>query len=191
MYKICRRSSSNESACITFIPCDRLNRKCDTCLWIIKYQSACYYRSNKKFEKELLLTLLKPQGRGIALTDAGEELAILAKRLFAVEQQIEQFALDYRNGTNGCIRLAATYLPAHFLIPTWIAKFKQQYEQVEMIITTTNSSDALKQLLHVDVDMAIYGGYLKNMWMRFRPRNCFRTSYGLLLHRITDMPISK
>ncbi|MEK3910108.1 LysR family transcriptional regulator [Paenibacillus sp. FSL H7-0331] len=112
----------------------------------------------KKFEKELLLTLLKPQGRGIALTDAGEELAILAKRLFAVEQQIEQFALDYRNGTNGCIRLAATYLPAHFLIPTWIAKFKQQYEQVEMIITTTNSSDALKQLLHVDVDMAIYGG---------------------------------
>lgn len=33
----------------------------------------------KKFEKELLLTLLKPQGRGIALTDAGEELAILAK----------------------------------------------------------------------------------------------------------------
>lgn len=112
----------------------------------------------KKFEKELFLTLLKPLGRGIALTDAGEELALLAKRLFAVEQQIEQFAQDYRNGTNGCIRLAATYLPAHFLIPTWIAKFKQQYEQVEMMITTTNSSDALKQLLNVDVDIAIYGG---------------------------------
>ncbi|UNK16449.1 LysR family transcriptional regulator [Paenibacillus sp. N3/727] len=112
----------------------------------------------KKFEKELLLTLLKPLGRGIALTDAGEELSLLAKRLFAVEQQIEQFAQDYRNGTKGCIRLAATYLPAHFLIPAWIAKFKQQYEQVEMMITTTNSSDALKQLLNVDVDIAIYGG---------------------------------
>lgn len=112
----------------------------------------------KKFEKELSLTLFKPQGRGIALTDAGKKLAIHAKRLFAVEMQIEQFALDYRNGTNGCIRLAATYLPAHFLIPTWIAKFKQQYEQVEMMITTTNSSDALKQLLNVDVDIAIYGG---------------------------------
>lgn len=112
----------------------------------------------KKFEKELSFALFKPQGRGIALTDAGEELALLAKRLFAVEQQIEQFAQDYVNGTNGSIRLAATYLPAHFLIPTWIAKFKQQYEQVEMVITTTNSSDALKQLLNVDVDMAIYGG---------------------------------
>ncbi|MEK5394509.1 LysR family transcriptional regulator [Paenibacillus sp. FSL K6-2859] len=112
----------------------------------------------KKFEKELSFALFKPQGRGIALTDAGEELALLAKRLFAVEQQIEQFTQDYVNGTNGSIRLAATYLPAHFLIPTWIAKFKQQYEQVEMVITTTNSSDALKQLLNVDVDMAIYGG---------------------------------
>ncbi|WP_339317824.1 LysR family transcriptional regulator [Paenibacillus sp. FSL R10-2734] len=112
----------------------------------------------KKFEKELSFALFKPQGRGIALTNAGEELALLAKRLFAVEQQIEQFAQDYVNGTNGSIRLAATYLPAHFLIPTWIAKFKQQYEQVEMVITTTNSSDALKQLLNVDVDMAIYGG---------------------------------
>lgn len=112
----------------------------------------------KKFEKELSFALFKPQGRGIALTDAGEELTLLAKRLFAVEQQIEQFAQDYVNGSNGSIRLAATYLPAHFLIPTWIAKFKQQYEQVEMMITTTNSSDALKQLLNVDVDIAIYGG---------------------------------
>lgn len=112
----------------------------------------------KKFEKELALPLLKPLGRGVALTDAGEELALLAKRLFAVEQQIEQFAHNYRSGTNGSIRLAATYLPAHFLIPTWIAKFKQQYEQVEMMITTTNSSGALKQLLDVEVDIAIYGG---------------------------------
>lgn len=112
----------------------------------------------KKFEKELMLPLLKPLGRGIALTDAGEEVNLLAKRLFAVEQQIEQFAHQYRTGTTGSIRLAATYLPAHFLIPAWIAKFKRQYEQVEMKITTTNSSDALKQLLNVDVDIAVYGG---------------------------------
>ncbi|GGI45155.1 LysR family transcriptional regulator [Paenibacillus marchantiophytorum] len=112
----------------------------------------------KKFEKELDLTLFEPDGRGIRLTDAGAELAVLAKRLFSVEQQIEQFVQDYRNGTNGSIRLAATYLPAHYLIPTWIAKFKQHYDRVEMIITTTNSSDALQQLLNVDVDIAIYGG---------------------------------
>lgn len=112
----------------------------------------------KKFEKELGLTLLRPQGRGITLTDAGSKIVVLSTRLFAVEQQIEQFAQEYIEGTNGHIRLAATYLPAHFLIPTWIAQFKQLHEQVEMTITTTNSNDALKQLLNVNVDLAIYGG---------------------------------
>ncbi|WP_127491887.1 LysR family transcriptional regulator [Paenibacillus glycanilyticus] len=116
----------------------------------------------KKFEKELMLDLFKPQGRGIALTDAGEELSVLAKRLFAVEHQIEQFAVNYRSGTIGSIRLAATYLPAHFLIPAWIAKFKQQFEQVEMNITTTNSSGALQLLLDVEADIAIFGGMAEN-----------------------------
>lgn len=141
----------------------------------------------KKFEKELQLPLLKPQGRGIALTDAGEELTLLAGRLFAVEQQIEQFAEQYRNGTNGSIRIAATYLPAHFLIPAWLAKFKQQYEQVEIMITTTNSSDALKQLLNVEADIAIYGGideeypdtiqkeelFQDELWFVVAPNHCY------------------
>jgi DNA-binding transcriptional LysR family regulator len=112
----------------------------------------------KKLEKDISLTLLRSQGRGIALTDEGKRLASHAKRLFAVEQQIEQFLQEYHDGTAGYIRLAATYLPAHYLIPAWIAKFKFHYEQVEMIINTTNSNDALNQLLNVEVDLAIYGG---------------------------------
>lgn len=112
----------------------------------------------KKFEKELSLSLFKPRGRGIALTDEGEKLALLANRLFAVERQIEQFTQECRNGTNGHIRLAATYLPAHFLIPKWIAKFKKEHEHVELSITLTNSSEALNKLLNMDVDLAIYGG---------------------------------
>ncbi|QHW34032.1 LysR family transcriptional regulator [Paenibacillus rhizovicinus] len=112
----------------------------------------------KKFEKELSFPLLQPSGRGIALTDAGIQLAALAKRLFAVEQQIEQFCTEYRSGTNGHIRIAATYLPAQFLIPAWIAKFKQRFELVEMTITTTNSTDAVKLLLGMEADIAVYGG---------------------------------
>ncbi|MFM9279761.1 LysR family transcriptional regulator [Paenibacillus jiagnxiensis] len=112
----------------------------------------------KKFEKELSLTLIQPQGRGIALTDAGEQLSVLAKRLFAVEQQMERFVQEYRSGTVGSIRIAATYLPAHFLMPAWLAQFKKQYEQVEMKITTTNSSGALEQLLNLEADIAVYGG---------------------------------
>lgn len=112
----------------------------------------------KRFEKELALQLLRPEGRGIALTEAGEQLAVLASRLFAVESQIEQFAQDYREGAIGQIRVAATYLPAHFLLPAWIAKYKQAYEGVEMTIHTTDSSGALHKLQQMEADIAIYGG---------------------------------
>ncbi|MEF2965589.1 LysR family transcriptional regulator [Paenibacillus sp. M1] len=112
----------------------------------------------KKFEKELCLPLLKPEGRGVALTEAGQELAVLAERLFAAERQIERFCEDYRSGAKGNINMAATYLPAHILIPAWLAKFKRRYEEVEMTIRVTNSSEALRLLLNMEVDIAIYGG---------------------------------
>ncbi|MCI1775037.1 MAG: LysR family transcriptional regulator [Paenibacillus lautus] len=147
----------------------------------------------KKFEKELSLTLFKPQGRGIGLTEAGAELLPLAKRLFSVEQQIEQFCQDYRSGSRGHIRLAATYLPSHFLLPAWLAKYKQRYEDVEMSITTTNSSDALKQLLNMDVDLAIYGGLPEESPDTIQTEELFRDELWFVVspdHRYANQHIS-
>lgn len=147
----------------------------------------------KKFEKELSLTLFKPQGRGIGLTQAGTELLPLAKRLFSVEQQIEQFCRDYRSGSRGHIRLAATYLPSHFLLPAWLAKYKQRYEDVEMSITTTNSSDALKQLLNMDVDLAIYGGLPEESPDTIQTEELFRDELWFVVspdHRYANQHIS-
>lgn len=147
----------------------------------------------KKFEKELSLTLFKPQGRGIGLTAAGAELVPLAKRLFSVEQQIEQFCLDYRSGSRGLIRMAATYLPSHFLLPAWLAKYKQRYEGVEMSITTTNSSDALKQLLHMNVDLAIYGGLPEESPNTIQIEELFRDELWFVVspdHRYANQRIS-
>ncbi|GAE09736.1 transcriptional regulator, LysR family [Paenibacillus sp. JCM 10914] len=147
----------------------------------------------KKFEKELTFDLFQPQGRGIRLTEAGAELFPLAQRLFSVEQQIEQFCQDYRSGTKGHVRLAATYLPAHFLLPAWLARYKQQYEDVEMSITTTNSSDALQQLLNMEVDLAIYGGLPEESPDEIQMEELFQDELWFVVspdHRYADQQIS-
>ncbi|MGZ7445115.1 LysR substrate-binding domain-containing protein [Paenibacillus sp. TH7-28] len=147
----------------------------------------------KKFEKELSLPLLKAQGRGIALTDGGAKLYALSARLFAVEQQIERFLQDYQEGAIGHLRMAATYLPAHFLIPTWIAKFKQRFDQVEMTINTTNSSDALKQLLGVEVDLAFYGGLAEEYPETIHSEELFRDELWFVVasdHRYAGRQVS-
>ncbi|WNS43701.1 LysR family transcriptional regulator [Paenibacillus sp. MMS20-IR301] len=112
----------------------------------------------KKFEKELGMPLFNPQGRGISLTSFGAELAKQAGNFFTYEEQIEAFVEDYRAGRKGKLRIAATYLPANFLVPGWAARFKAGHPEIEMVITTTNSQLAFEQLKRHEADVAFYGG---------------------------------
>ncbi len=112
----------------------------------------------KKFEHELGIPLFKQHGRGVVLTEFGEALAEKAYNLVALEEHIESFIEDYRLAKAGTIHLVATYLPANFLIPQWAATFKGANEDVNLIITTTNTKDAFEQLMHYKADIAIYGG---------------------------------
>jgi DNA-binding transcriptional LysR family regulator len=112
----------------------------------------------RNLERELNLPLLTPKGRGIGLTDAGQLLARHAKRLFTLEKEIEVQMQDYRIGQHGRLLIAATYLPANFLLPQWISLFKKQHAKVECILTTTNSHNALERLMHYEADLAIIGG---------------------------------
>ncbi|CAJ1311903.1 HTH-type transcriptional regulator CzcR [Paenibacillus nuruki] len=147
----------------------------------------------KKLEKDIGITLFIPQGRGIALTIEAKELLGFTQRIFAITGQVEQWIQQYHQGQRGQIRLAATYLPAHFLLPTWIAKFKQQYEHVDMTITTTNSTDALRQLLQMEVDIAIYGGLAEEQTADIQAEELFRDELWFVVapnHRYAGQHIS-
>ncbi|MGG3740383.1 LysR family transcriptional regulator [Paenibacillus chibensis] len=112
----------------------------------------------KRLEKELGVQLWTPQGRGVSLTEAGRMLAGEAQRLFELEQRIEMNLERLMQGLSGKLQLAATYLPANFLLPRTIAAYKQRYPSVEIELTTTNSSQALELLVHFKADIAIVGG---------------------------------
>lgn len=100
----------------------------------------------KKLEQEIGLILLAPKGRGILLTEAGIQLSKHTKRLFSLEAEIEAYVEQYKNGFIGKLRIVATYLPANFLLPKWLARYKQRYPDVEVELTTTNSRKAIDQL---------------------------------------------
>jgi|GEM_PF-145409 len=112
----------------------------------------------KKFEHEIGIQLFKQQGRGVVLTEFGEALAEKAKNLVTLEEHITSFIEDYRLAKAGTIHIVATYLPANFLIPKWAATFKGANEDVNLVITTTNTKDAFEQLIQYKADIAIYGG---------------------------------
>ncbi|WP_235941356.1 LysR family transcriptional regulator [Paenibacillus puerhi] len=115
----------------------------------------------RKLEQELGLTLLAPRGRGILLTEAGEFVAAQAKRLVSLEDELSLLIHEYREGRSGSLRLAATYLPANFLLPSWMAGFKKQAEDVKLILHTANADRALGMLVTFEAELAVVGGRLE------------------------------
>jgi DNA-binding transcriptional LysR family regulator len=112
----------------------------------------------KRFERELDMKLFGSEGRKLVLTDVGKQLMEYAERMFMLEQEVEQAVEDMREGRKGLIRLSATYLPSNFLLPSWIARFKQAHEDVELVVSTSNTQTAFDQLLSYEAEIAIYGG---------------------------------
>lgn len=112
----------------------------------------------RSLEKDCGLPLTRPQGRGIVLTEAGQWLAGQAGRLFALEADISASLEALRTGSMGTLRLAATYLPANFLLPDLLARFRSTYPNVACSILTSNAQTACERLLRYEADIAFIGG---------------------------------
>lgn len=112
----------------------------------------------KKLEKELDLQLLSPMGRGVRLTEVGARLASEAGRLFSLERSIETMLEEHRLGQAGTLKIAATYLPANFLLPGPVASFKRGHPNADVAFTTTGSAQAFDLLLRYEADIAFIGG---------------------------------
>ncbi|SDB99035.1 DNA-binding transcriptional regulator, LysR family [Paenibacillus sp. UNCCL117] len=115
----------------------------------------------RKLEQEVGLTLLASRGRGILLTEAGQFVALQARRLVALEDELSLLIHEYREGRTGSLRLAATYLPANFLLPAWMSGFKRAAENVKLILHTSNADRALDMLLTYEAELAFVGGRLE------------------------------
>lgn len=115
----------------------------------------------RKLENEWGMTLLIPDGRGIALTYEGRFLFEKARRIYDWEREIESQLTEIKQGKKGRLRIASTYLPSHYLVPQWLAQYKRNYEGVDVEIRTRNSMQSIELLLSCEVDVAVI---LKESW---------------------------
>lgn len=109
----------------------------------------------RHLEKELDVALLQTRGRGIQLTEIGKVLAKEADKLFSLEASIEEKIKDAKKQLTEKIVIASTYLPSSFLLPTYIAKFKAENSNTQIILQTGNSTDTIHKLLNYKADVGI------------------------------------
>lgn len=134
-------------------------------------------RTIQRIEDEVGAELLHRDNRTVVLTEAGKEFKQYA------EQQIEQwqlfkFSLEQKQTElKGKLHIYCSVTAAYSHLPPLLERFRQQYPLVEIILTTGDASDAVKQVEEQTVDFSIAA----------KPDN-LPSSY--FFHHLAEIPLS-
>jgi LysR family transcriptional regulator, low CO2-responsive transcriptional regulator len=103
-------------------------------------------------QRDLGVELVARQGRGIALTPAGETLARYAAELLGLRDQ----ALREIHGARA-LRLAAVTTAAEHVVPPLLMAFRREQPAIEITLEVGNRAQVFELLARRQVDLAIGG----------------------------------
>jgi DNA-binding transcriptional LysR family regulator len=109
-------------------------------------------------EQETGLELIERHGRRIVLTQAGRVLHGYARRLFALEREMEEALALMQDAEVGEITLASNTTTGVYFLPPVVAQFRERYPQVVLRITILNSHDIIEQVMNWTLDFGLVEG---------------------------------
>jgi aminoethylphosphonate catabolism LysR family transcriptional regulator len=106
----------------------------------------------KALEESYRVRLFERRGRGVELTELGQNLHALTLRLFALEGEAQALLAGTRALQRGHLRVAAD--SAHHAIPI-LARLKARHGGLSFALGIGNSAAVLQQLLDYQADVAV------------------------------------
>lgn len=91
-------------------------------------------KSLRAAESRLGMALVQTEGRRLALTSIGRELAFAGTRVLLQLQSVDDVVASLRAGRSGHTRLIASSTPGTYLLPPMIARFLQKYSEAQIDI---------------------------------------------------------
>lgn len=106
-----------------------------------------------QLERETKVSLLKNAGRGVALTDAGVQLARRAQEMLALSEAAQAELTAARGDTAGVLRIASFQTPMIALAPVAVSVLEQRHPRLRAEIDQREVDAAYEGLLahHFDV----------------------------------------
>lgn len=120
-------------------------------------------------EKELNARLFIRNTKEVSLSDDGKELYKYAKQIVDIEKKIEErFCIREEEGKQ-CITIAASTIPAQYLIPQVLLKFSEHYPKEQIKIIEMDSSEVVTQVVDHMVDVGFTGTVLEKKHCKYIP----------------------
>ena len=121
-------------------------------------------------EKELKVRLFIRNTKEVTMSEAGQDLYKYARQMFELECQIaEHFNIRGRDSANHCITIAASTIPAQYLLPDVLMVFKRRYPEEQFKLVETDSSEVVSQIVDGMADVGFTGTVLEKKYCRYIP----------------------
>ncbi|MCC3376798.1 LysR family transcriptional regulator [Cohnella sp. REN36] len=109
----------------------------------------------KKLEETLGVELFRKHTRQMQLTDAGQTLLPYARRVCALLDEADRLMTEHREQGRGPLKIGASYTPATYFMPPYLAEFQSNYPQVIPTLTVKQAGAILGLLRDYEVDVAV------------------------------------
>lgn len=120
-------------------------------------------------ERELNARLFVRNTKEVNLSDDGVQLYKYAKEMIGLQKKIEEcFEIDRKEKHHG-ITIAASTIPAQYLLPKVLLKFNEKYPDEQIKIIETDSSEVVTQIVEHMVDVGFTGTVLEKKHCKYIP----------------------
>lgn len=108
-----------------------------------------------RLEKELGITVLERQGRGVRLTDAGTLLAHRGHDVLSRLERAESEVASLHGDVVGALRLGAFVSASRTVLPRTVATLRDRYTQLDITLTEGEAEVIIPRVLRRQVDLAV------------------------------------
>lgn len=120
-------------------------------------------------EKELNARLFVRNTKEVKLSEEGKLLYDSAKQIVALQKKIEKTFLENEKREEHCITIAASTIPAQYLLPEILVKFNEKYPNEQFKVIETDSAKVVEEVLNHSVDIGFTGTVLDKKHCKYIP----------------------
>lgn len=120
-------------------------------------------------ERELNARLFVRNTKEVSLSEDGKDLYRYVKQIIDLQKQIEERFETEEEGSRRCITIAASTIPAQYLLPRVLKRFNEKYPDEQIKIMESDSSKVVSQIVDHIVDVGFTGTVLEKKHCRYLP----------------------
>ena len=120
-------------------------------------------------EKELNARLFVRNTKEVKLSEEGKLLYDSAKQIVSLQKKIEKTFLENEKKEEHCITIAASTIPAQYLLPEILVKFNEKYPNEQFKVIETDSAKVVEEVLNHSVDIGFTGTVLEKKDCKYIP----------------------